>query len=281
VALMGTTVATIFVFVRLPETSEAELQEQVELAAKSDITGIATDTNKPFWKIPRPFFGFWAQFLYVGAQVTIGAFFINYGAEAVGWADAKSSTFLSYSLIMFTVGRFVGLFFLSFLPAELVVGIWAGVCFVLMFIVSIVGHLPGMTCMMLVYFFESPLFPCIFVISTIRLGKHSRRASSLLISAVGGGAVFPPIQGAIADMHGTKVSMAVCIPCFFYISAYGFFLWWHHGHKFSLDEKIEMLEPVLEAAAVQRAGRELEIADFEKKSTGSEVVYYEGPQKME
>ena len=89
---MGVTVATFFFFTNLPETSEAELHRQVSLAAAST-KGI----DKPFWKIPRPWFGFWAQFFYVGAQVTIGAFFINYGNEAVGWSDAKSSNFLSIS----------------------------------------------------------------------------------------------------------------------------------------------------------------------------------------
>jgi len=266
VSLMGVTVATFFFFTNLPETSEAELHRQVSLAAAST-KGI----DKPFWKIPRPWFGFWAQFFYVGAQVTIGAFFINYGNEAVGWSDAKSSNFLSISLILFTVGRFFGVAFLTRFPAELLVGIWSFICFVLMFPVALAGKTGGITALMLVYFFESPLFPCIFVISTVSLGYHTRRASSLVIASIGGGAVFPPIQGAIADGHGTRVSMAVCIPCFAYISAFGFFLWWHHGHKFHLDAKLSELEPALEAAAVQHAGHLHGVKDTELKAPSSDI----------
>jgi MFS transporter, FHS family, L-fucose permease len=92
---MGATVATAFGFTKLPETSEAELQAQVNLAAEA--SGRATHLDRPFYRLPRPFFGFLAQFLYVGAQVTIGAFFVNYVTESVGWSNARASTFLSYS----------------------------------------------------------------------------------------------------------------------------------------------------------------------------------------
>jgi len=53
-------------------------------------------------------------------------------AEAVGWTDAKTSNFLSYALIMFTVGRFVGLAFLTVIPAELLVGICECKCIIIL-----------------------------------------------------------------------------------------------------------------------------------------------------
>jgi MFS transporter, FHS family, L-fucose permease len=128
------------------------------------------------------------------------------------------------SLIMFTVGRYVGVAFLTRFPAELLIGIWSAACVVFIILATFLPGVQGLAFLMLVYFFESPLFPCLFVVSTTKLGVHTRRASSLLISAVGGGAVFPPIQGAIADRHGTRISMAVCIPCFLYISGFGFYV---------------------------------------------------------
>ncbi|KAG9122684.1 hypothetical protein FRC07_000819, partial [Ceratobasidium sp. 392] len=93
-----------------------------------------------------------------------------------------------------------------------------------------------------------PLFPCIFVMSTKNMGRHTRRASSLLISAISGGAVFPPIQGAIADKHGTRISFAVCMPAFAYTAAFGFFLWFRHGAHFNLrQEPMAKMEPAVEA----------------------------------
>lgn len=247
VALMGAFIAFMFVITKLPETSEAELEEQVQAAA--EMTGLNTTTDQSFFKQYRVFFGWLAQFMYVGAQVTIGSFFINYGAEVVGWSDAKNSNFLSYALIMFTVGRFVGLVFLTIWPAELLVGIWSIACFVLITCTTFLRGTAGMACLMTVMFFEAPLFPCIFVISTKGMGRHTRRAASLLVSAVGGGAVFPPIQGAIADAHGTRISYAINIPAFLYIAGFSLFLWLRHGAHFNLrDEPTAKVEPALEAA---------------------------------
>lgn len=95
-----------------------------------------------------------------------------------------------------------------------------------------------MACLMVTFFFEGPLVPCIFVSSTKNLGRHTRRASSLLVSAVAGGAVFPPTQGAIADAHSTRISFAVCIPAFAYTAAFGFFLWYKNGARFTIQEDV-------------------------------------------
>ncbi|CAE6406231.1 unnamed protein product [Rhizoctonia solani] len=236
VALLGVAIALLFVFIDLPETSEAELEAAVQAAA--ELSGQ-----------PRIWFGWIAQFVYVGAQVTVASFFINYGAEAVGWEDAKSSNFLSYSLIMFTCGRFLGAFVLTLIPGELLVGIWATLCLVFVTCTTFVHGKGGMACLMLTMFFEGPLFPCIFVMSTKNMGRHTRRASSLLISAISGGALFPPIQGAIADKHGTRISFALCIPAFAYAAGFGFWMWVRHGAHFNLrHEKMAQLEPALEAA---------------------------------
>ncbi|CAE6510463.1 unnamed protein product [Rhizoctonia solani] len=249
VALLGVSIALLFAFIHLPETSEAELEAAVQAAA--ELAGVDSQTNQSIFKARmqhRVWFGWIAQFVYVGAQVTIASFFINYGAEAVGWEDAKSSNFLSYSLIMFTCGRFLGAFVLTFMPGELLVGIWATLCMVFITCTTFVHGKGGIACLMLTMFFEGPLFPCIFVMSTKNMGRHTRRASSLLIAAVSGGAVFPPIQGAIADKHGTRISFALCIPAFAYTAGFGFWLWVRHGAHFNLrHEEMAQVEPALEA----------------------------------
>ncbi|KAF8598555.1 major facilitator superfamily transporter [Ceratobasidium sp. AG-I] len=237
VAGLGVAAAVVFVFFRLPETSEAELEAEVQAAAK--LAGVISKTNEPFFKQYRALFGWLAQFLFVGAQSTIISFFINYGAEAVGWPDNKSSKFLSYSLILFTCGRVFGIIVLTFWPVELMVGLWGTFCAILITCAVFVRGTPGMACLMVTFFFEGPLVPCIFVSSTKNLGRHTRRASSLLVSAVAGGAVFPPTQGAIADAHGTRISFAVCIPAFAYTAAFGFFLWYRNGASFRLQDETE------------------------------------------
>lgn len=149
---------------------------------------------------------------------------------------------------MFTCGRFLGVFVLTFWPGELLVGIWATLCFVFITCTTFLHGKSGMACLMLTMFFEGPLFPCIFVMGTKNMGRHTRRASSLLIAAISGGAVFPPVQGAIADLHGTRISYAICIPAFAYTAGFGFFLWIRHGAHFNLkEEPMAIAEPALEA----------------------------------
>ncbi|CAE6433826.1 unnamed protein product [Rhizoctonia solani] len=82
VALLGVSIALLFAFIDLPETSEAELEAAVQAAA--EIAGVTSKTDDSIFKQHRVWFGWVAQFVYVGAQVTIASFFINYGADAVG-----------------------------------------------------------------------------------------------------------------------------------------------------------------------------------------------------
>ncbi|KAF8710263.1 Major Facilitator Superfamily, partial [Rhizoctonia solani] len=246
VALMGAFVAFLFVIAKLPETPQAELENQARAAA--EISGTDATTDQPFRKQYRVFFGWFAQFLCVASQVSSASFFINYGAEVVGWADAKTSKMLSYALIMFTVGRFVGLAILTIWPVELLVGIWSIVCFVLIICTAFIDGKAGIGCLMAAMFFQAPLFPGVFAISTKGMGRHTRRASSLLISAIGGNAVLPPIQGAIADRYGTHISYALHIPSYVYITGFSLFLWYRHGAHFNLrDEPMAKVGPALEA----------------------------------
>jgi FHS family L-fucose permease-like MFS transporter len=52
---------------------------------------------------------------------------------------------------------------------------------------------------------------------------------------VGGGAVFPPIQGAIADHFSTRTSYYLVVPCFVYITGWAIYIWIADGRKFGVD----------------------------------------------
>jgi len=136
---MGVAVALAFFFTKLPEVSEEELQAQAEALAMAG--GGDAKANEPFRKQYRAISGFVAQFLYVGAQVTIGAFFLNYTHENAAIADSRGSQLLSYALIMFTVGRFVGTALLSIVAAPVLLAAYAVVCTIM---AILIGSLHGM-----------------------------------------------------------------------------------------------------------------------------------------
>jgi FHS family L-fucose permease-like MFS transporter len=52
---------------------------------------------------------------------------------------------------------------------------------------------------------------------------------------VSGGAVFPPIQGALADHFSTRTSYYLVVPCFAYIALWAAYVWNKEGRKFGVD----------------------------------------------
>ncbi|WP_250429141.1 hypothetical protein [Pontibacter ruber] len=68
------------------------------------------------------------------------------------------------------------------------------------------------------------MFPTIFTLAIHGLGVHTSQGSSLLVMAIVGGAIIPPLQGYIADVSGNlQLSFLVPLACYLYIMYYGFF----------------------------------------------------------
>lgn len=67
----------------------------------------------------------------------------------------------------------------------------------------------------------SVLWPAIFNIAIIGLGKYTAQGSSLLIMMILGGGIIPPIQGKVADILGIHQSYIVSLLCFAYLLAFG------------------------------------------------------------
>ncbi|GFZ45551.1 hypothetical protein JCM24511_03277 [Saitozyma sp. JCM 24511] len=234
---MGMLVALAFIFTKLPEVSEEALQAEADALAEA--SGHNAQADKPFYKQYRAISGF-------VAQVTVGSFFINNAAEA-GIADSEASQLLSYGLITFTVCRFIGTALLSVLSAP-----------VLLFLCAcgaaasgiLIGSLPGMGSVIfaiVIMGFESIMYPVIFVLGTTGLGRHTRRGAALLVMGVSGGAIFPPIQGAIADKWNTKVSFFLVVPAFVYIALWSIYVWQLDGRRWTASAG--EVEREIEAAA--------------------------------
>jgi len=67
----------------------------------------------------------------------------------------------------------------------------------------------------------SVLWPAIFNIAIIGLGKYTAQGSSLLIMMILGGGIIPPIQGKVADIIGIHQSYIVSLLCFVYLLFFG------------------------------------------------------------
>ena len=150
VAIAGVTVAAAYLFTKLPEPDVSDSMAQ-ENQIITNMDGSEESKKSTYLRI---FFGFLTQFCYVGAQVTIGTFFLNYAHENGGFTDQKGSQMLSYGLITFTVGRFVGTALLAFMSAPLLLAICTIACCALTCaIASLKGGSGGVVCLIIIMFF--------------------------------------------------------------------------------------------------------------------------------
>lgn len=193
VSCVAVLVAFLFLAAKMPEIPEEEEQ-------RSAVGWKRFDLILPFFTI----------FAYVGVQVTNDSFFINYATENADFTDSKASNLLSYALIIFTLGRFIGALFVRFIPPAFLLLLYSILGFGLSIIIIFYQGRSAVYLFMSIYFFESVMFPLIFVLGLGQITTMSRhRAAGTLIMGISGGAVFPPIQGALADRYGIRSSFLV------------------------------------------------------------------------
>jgi len=163
-----------------------------------------------------------AQFFYVAAQVGIAALFINYCTEnnrSISNADA--AYLLSVSLLLFTIGRFVGTALMKNIAANKLLFFFAVINIFLCLLVVANKSWISVYSLMAIFFFESIMFPTIFALGVKDLGHHTKKASSFIIMSIVGGAIMPYLMGLVAEVYSTAVSYAVPVICFAVVAWYG------------------------------------------------------------
>ena len=163
-----------------------------------------------------------AQFFYVGAQVGVWSYFINFVQDLTATPEKTAANYLGFSLIAFMVGRFTGTALLRFVAPQKLLVIYS---IANVFLCALAITLDGMTAVLALAatsFFMSVMFPTIFALGIKGLGEHAKIGSSLIVMAIIGGALFPPIMGAIADVTDS-IQYAILVPlvCFLVVFEFG------------------------------------------------------------
>jgi FHS family L-fucose permease-like MFS transporter len=162
-----------------------------------------------------------AQFFYVGAQVCISSFFIRFLGKTSGIDEKTAAIYLSVALLLFMIGRFVGTYLMRFVAPYKLLIVYSAINVVLLFGAIAVGGSFAIYALIGVEFFMSIMFPTIFSLSIIGLGKQTKLGSSLLIMSIVGGAIFPLIMGQISDMYSIQTAYVVPALCFFVVLYFG------------------------------------------------------------
>lgn len=176
------------------------------------------------WNYPHLLFGVVAIFVYVGAEVSIGSFLVNYFTNPViGISTAEAAAKLvSFYWGGAMIGRFLGSAILQKLRTGPVLG-FAAIMAGLLVCISMLtfGHV-AMVTIILVGFFNSIMFPSIFTLAIADVGPLTGEASGMLVAAIVGGAIIPWIQGFMADRIGIHHAFLLPVLCYAFIAYYGF-----------------------------------------------------------
>lgn len=174
------------------------------------------------WKHPNLLFGAIAIFAYVGAEVSIGSFLVNYFAlpEIAGFNARTAAGFVSFYWAGAMIGRFVGAPLLRRVKPGSILALCAIVAALLASAAMILSGHTAMWCILAVGLFNSIMFPTIFSLGVAELGSLTGNASGILNMAIVGGAILPLMQGVIADHIGIHHAFFVPVICYLYILFY-------------------------------------------------------------
>jgi MFS transporter, FHS family, L-fucose permease len=184
-----------------------------------DAEGGHAVSNDSVWRHRNLIMGTGAIFCYVGAEVAIGSFLVNFMnlSEIGNLRPEIAAKYLSFYWGGAMIGRFIGSAVLQRIPTRVVLGFNAITAAVLVCLaMASVGHM-AMWALLLVGLFNSIMFPSIFTLGIEGLGPLTGEGSGLLIMAIVGGAIIPELQGVLADRLGLHHAFILPVLCYLYI----------------------------------------------------------------
>ncbi len=177
------------------------------------------------WKYRHLVLGVIGIFVYVGAEVSIGSFLVNYfnQPEIGNLTLQQAANYVSFYWGGAMIGRFIGSYILQRMKPGFVLGVFALVAFALVTVSMISFGQVALWSILAVGLFNSIMFPTIFTLGIAELGPLTGEGSGLLIMAIVGGAIIPVVQGKIADSSiGIHHAFILPLLCYLFIAFYGF-----------------------------------------------------------
>src|SRR5580765_2386743 len=179
-------------------------------------------SDDTIWKHPNLTLAAIGIFAYVGAEVSIGSFLVNYfGLPEVRGLSAKTAAgFVSFYWGGAMIGRFLGAGILRRVKAGYALAFCAIAAGTLVTVSMLVDGHAAMWTILAVGLFNSIMFPTIFSLGEAELGTLTGNGSGVLNMAIVGGAILPVIQGTIADHVGLHHAFVLPVICYVYILFY-------------------------------------------------------------
>ncbi|WP_405598034.1 MULTISPECIES: sugar MFS transporter [unclassified Pseudoalteromonas] len=205
-------IAIVFAFIKLPEIeSHKEVNNQ-------------RDQARSLAQAPHLKMGVIALFCYVGGEVAIGSFLVNYFGEAhiAGLEEHAAATLISYYWGGAMVGRFIGSALLQKIAPSKAIAFNACCVIALLLTTIFTQGDVALYSVLAIGLFNSIMFPTIFSVAIERLGPLTSKGSGWLCLAIVGGALVPLAQALIADTISIQDSFFIPMICYVFIAWYGF-----------------------------------------------------------
>ncbi|MDD5266010.1 MAG: L-fucose:H+ symporter permease [Methylococcales bacterium] len=218
-------IAVVFAIIKLPKIKPSGQQPENTVKIASD------EDHQSAWAYKHLVLGAIAIFVYVGGEVCIGSFLINFlgEAEIAGLTEKDAGKYVSFYWGGAMTGRFIGAAVMQKIQPGKALTFNAVTAAVLVLITILANGSIAMWSILSVGLFNSIMFPTIFSLAVNGLGKHTGQGSGILCSAIVGGAILPVVQGLFADRIGIQTAFFIPVICYLYIAYYGW-----KGHKIDI-----------------------------------------------
>lgn len=221
IAVIVLLVALLFFITKMPEVKEEEL-----------VSDMKAHTGKTLFQHSHFVWAIVAQFFYVAAQVGIAALFINYCTEkGLNISNERAAYLLSGALLLFTIGRFAGTAMMKFIAPNKLLAVYALINILLCAGVIWLSGMISVYLLMVIFFFESIMFPTIFALGIKDLGTYTKKGASFIIMSIVGGALVPYVMGSLAEAYSTPFSYIIPMISFMVV-----FLFALVGYKSKFNE---------------------------------------------
>lgn len=197
-------------FSSLPEVDEEE----------DDTSGEKATGKSSIFQFSHLLLGVVALFLYVGVEVVAADTIISYGASQ-GIALSTAKFFTSFTLGGMLLGYVVGIICIPRYISQrqaLIISSFLGMTFA--FAALFLKSMASVLFIAMLGVANSLMWPSIWPLAIHGLGRFTRIGSSMLVMAIGGGAVIPLLYGHLADMWSPGQAYWILIPCYLFITFY-------------------------------------------------------------
>lgn len=221
IAVVLVLISLVMAFIKLPNIKAGDNEVESE-------TGPIKSRYTSAWQARHLMLGALGIFTYVGAEVAIGSFLVNYlgSASVMSLPENIAGNYVAIYWGGAMIGRFIGAYILRlFNPGRLLMV--SCFCAIILVLISMLttGEI-AMWSILAVGLFNSTMFAIIFTLAVRNLYEHTNQGSGILCTAIVGGAIIPLLQGVVADQIGLTIAFIVPIICYLYIAWYGI-----SGHK--------------------------------------------------